>query len=70
MLDLLGAGTPDAHRAVANIGSFLRFAADWQQAHAKGHLGGFVDYLNAYQEAGGELPTSVELSEDVQGSVS
>ena len=67
MLDLLGANTPDAHRAVANIGSFLRFAADWQQAHPKGNLGGFVDYLDAYQEAGGELPTSVELSEDVAG---
>ncbi|MDQ6682703.1 MAG: PD-(D/E)XK nuclease family protein, partial [Chloroflexota bacterium] len=50
-----------------NIGSFLRFAADWQEAHPRGNLGGFVDYLDAYQEAGGELPTSVELSEDVQG---
>jgi len=67
VLDLLAAGTGDGHRAVANIGSFLRFAADWQRAHPNGHLGGFVDYLNAYQEAGGELPTSVELSEDVQG---
>jgi len=67
VLDLLAAGTGDAHRAVANIGSFLRFAADWQRAHPNSHLGGFVDYLDAYQEAGGELPTSVELSEDVQG---
>ena len=67
VIDLLGANTPDAHRAVANIGSFLRFAADWQQAHPKGNLGGFVDYLDAYQEAGGELSTSVELSEDVAG---
>lgn len=67
VLDLLGANTADAHRAVANIGSFLRFAADWQQAHPKGNLGDFVNYLDAYQEAGGELPTSVELSEDVQG---
>lgn len=67
VLDLLGANTPDAHRQVANIGSFLRFAADWQNAHPKGTLGNFVDYLDAYQEAGGELPTSVELSEDVQG---
>jgi len=67
VLDLLGADTADAHRAVANIGSFLRFASDWQQAHPNGTLGGFVDYLDAYQEAGGELPTSVELAEDVQG---
>jgi len=49
VLDLLGANTPDAHRAVANIGSFLRFAADWQKAHLKGTLGDFVDYLDAYQ---------------------
>ncbi len=27
----------------------------------------FVDYLEAYKAAGGELPTSVELSEDVEG---
>ncbi|MGI8998497.1 MAG: ATP-dependent helicase [Candidatus Limnocylindria bacterium] len=67
VLDLLGANTPDAHRAVANIGSFLRFAADWQTAHPKGSLGSFVNYLDAYQEAGGELPTSVELAEDVRG---
>ncbi len=32
-----------------------------------GTLGGFVDYLDAYQAAGGELPTSVELTEDVEG---
>ncbi len=35
--------------------------------HPKGTLGGFVDYLDAYQSAGGELPTSVELSDDVEG---
>ncbi len=32
-----------------------------------GTLAGFVDYLDAYQGAGGELPTSVELTEDVEG---
>ncbi len=30
-------------------------------------LAGFVDYLDAYQQSGGELPTSVELTEDVEG---
>ncbi len=30
-------------------------------------MAGFVDYLDAYQAAGGELPTSVELTEDVDG---
>ena len=34
---------------VANIASFLRFAADWQAAHPQGTLAGFVDYLDAYQ---------------------
>ena len=32
-----------------------------------GRWPGFVGYLDAYQAAGGELPTSVELSEDVDG---
>ena len=54
-------------RTVANIASFLRFAADWQAANPSGTLAGFVAYLDAYQAAGGELPTSVELTEDVDG---
>ena len=44
-----------------------RSTADWQSAHPNGTLAGFVDYLDAYQAAGGELPTSVELTEDVEG---
>ncbi|MDQ3691541.1 MAG: ATP-dependent helicase [Chloroflexota bacterium] len=67
MLDLVAVDTTDAHRMVTNIASFMRFAADWQSAHPKGTLAGFVDYLDAYQAAGGELPTSVELTEDVEG---
>ena len=67
MLDLIAADTLEAKRTVANIASFLRFAADWQAANPRGTLAGFVDYLDAYQAAGGELPTSVELSEDVDG---
>jgi DNA helicase-2/ATP-dependent DNA helicase PcrA len=67
VLDLVSVGSTDAHRMVANIASFMRFAADWQSAHPKGSLGDFVAYLDAYQEAGGELPTSVELTEDVEG---
>ena len=47
--------------------SFMRFAADWQASNPRGTLAGFVAYLDAYQGAGGELPTSVELSEDVDG---
>ena len=67
VLDMVAVGSTDAHRIVANIASFLRFAADWQAEHPDGNLGGFVDYLDAYQAAGGELPTSVELTEDVEG---
>ena len=31
------------------------------------NFAGFVEYLDAYQDAGGELPTSVELADDVAG---
>ena len=67
VLDLIAADTLESKRTVTNIASFLRFAADWQVANPNGTLSGFVAYLDAYQGAGGELPTSVELSEDVDG---
>ena len=67
VLDLLAAGTLEAKRSVANIASFMRFAADWQAANPGRSLADFVGYLDAYKAAGGELPTSVELSEDVDG---
>ncbi len=65
--DLLTADTLESKRAVTNIASLMRFAADWQREHPERSLADFVDYLDAYQSAGGELPTSVELAEDVQG---
>src|SRR5206468_4030476 len=67
VFDLVALDTLEAKRTVANIGSFIRFAHDWQTEHPKGTLAGFVDYLDAYQSAGGELPTSVEASDDLQG---
>ena len=67
VFDLLAIDSLEAKRTVANIASFMRFAHDWQAAHPGGTLAGFVDYLDAYQSAGGELPTSVELTEDVEG---
>ena len=67
VLDLIAADTLESKRMVANIASFLRFASDWQAEHPVGTLAGFVDYLDAYQTAGGDLPTSVELTEDVEG---
>ncbi len=67
VLDLIAADTRESQRQAANVASFLRFASDWQLEHRRGSLAGFVDYLDAYQAAGGELPTSVELTEDVDG---
>ena len=67
LLDLLSTATLESKRAVANIASLMRFAADWQREHPQRTLADFVDYLDAFQAAGGELPTSVELAEDVQG---
>ncbi len=67
VLDLIAVDTLEAKRTVANLASFLRFAADWQAEHPAGTLAGFVAYLDAYRGAGGELPTSVELSEDIDG---
>ena len=67
VLSLLAAGTLEAKRSVVNIASFLRFAADWQGANPAGTLADFVEYLDVYTAAGGELPTAVELSEDVEG---
>ncbi len=67
VLDLIAVDTLESKRTVTNIASFMRFAADWQAENPRGTLSGFVEYLDAYQEAGGELPTSVELSEDVDG---
>ncbi len=67
VLDLIAADTLESKRTVTNIASFMRFSADWQAENPRGTLAGFVAYLDAYQAAGGELPTSVELSEDVEG---
>jgi DNA helicase-2/ATP-dependent DNA helicase PcrA len=67
ILDLLAAGTLEAKRSVVNIASFMRFALDWQAENPARSLAEFIAYLDAYRAAGGELPTSVELTEDVQG---
>jgi superfamily I DNA/RNA helicase/RecB family exonuclease len=67
VFDLLALDSLEAKRMVANIGSFMRFAQDWQAEHPRGTLAGFVDYLDAYRDAGGELPTSVEASVDRVG---
>ena len=38
VLDLIAADTLESKRTVANIASFLRFAADWQTEHPDGTL--------------------------------
>ena len=63
----LALDTLEAKRTVANIASFMRFAQRLAGRASRGTLAGFVDYLDAYQGAGGELPTSVEASDDVEG---
>ena len=67
VFDLVALDTLEAMRTVANIGNFMRFAHDWQAEHGMGTLGGFVEYLDAYQGVGGELPTSIEASDDISG---
>ncbi len=67
VLDLVATDSLAAMRMVSNIASFLRFAHDWQTEHPEGSLAGFVDYLDAYKGAAGELAASVELTEEVDG---
>ena len=67
VLDLLATGTLEAKRSVVAIASFMRFTSDWQTANPGRTLAQFIEYLEAFKAAGGELPTSVELSEDVEG---
>ena len=40
VLDLIAADTLESKRTVANIASFVRFAADWQRANPNGTLAG------------------------------
>lgn len=67
LFDLLAADTMESRRSVAGIASLMRFAADWEHEHPRLSLRDFVAYLDAYQDAGGELPTGVELAEDAVG---
>ncbi len=67
LLDRLARPSMEQQREIADMASLLRFAADWQREHGGRSLADFLDYLDAYRGAGGELPTSVELAEDVAG---
>ncbi|MGC8633595.1 MAG: ATP-dependent helicase [Candidatus Limnocylindrales bacterium] len=67
LLDRLASPSVEQQREIAEIAALLRFAADWQHEHPARALADFLEYLDAYQSAGGELPTGVELAEDVAG---
>ncbi len=53
--DLVASGTPEAHQRVLNIARFMRFAADYQAAHRRHSLRDFIDYVDLFEEAGGDL---------------
>src|SRR4051794_10191987 len=53
--DLIAVETVEAQRSVLAIARFMRFVADWQQAHPRETLTDFVAYLDIYQQVGGDL---------------
>jgi superfamily I DNA/RNA helicase/RecB family exonuclease len=65
--DLIASGTPEAQRKVLNIARFMRFAADHQAQRRRDSLNDFIDYVNLYQEAGGDLDMESPVSAGVDG---
>jgi superfamily I DNA/RNA helicase/RecB family exonuclease len=65
--DLIAVETPGAQRTLLALARFMRFVADWQQAHPRDSLADFIAYLDIYQEAGGDLDTDVVGRVDVEG---
>ncbi len=53
--DLIAVETPDAQRTVLALARFMRFVADWQHAHPRDSLAQFIDYLDVYEDVGGDL---------------
>lgn len=53
--DLIAVETVEAQRSVLAIARFMRFVADWQEAHPRDTLSDFVAYLDIYQDVGGDL---------------
>jgi superfamily I DNA/RNA helicase/RecB family exonuclease len=53
--DLIAIETVEAQRTVLGVARFMRFVADWQQAHPRETLTDFVAYLDVYQQVGGDL---------------
>jgi superfamily I DNA/RNA helicase/RecB family exonuclease len=53
--DLIAIETVEAQRTVLAVARFMRFVADWQEAHPRETLTDFVAYLDIYQQVGGDL---------------
>ena len=53
--DLIAIETVEAQRTVLALARFMRFVADWQEAHPRETLIDFVAYLDVYQQVGGDL---------------
>jgi len=53
--DLIAVETVESQRTVLAVARFMRFVADWQQAHPRETLIDFVAYLDVYQQVGGDL---------------
>ena len=65
--DLIAIETPDAQRTVLALARFMRFVADWQQAHPRDSLAQFISYLDIYQQVGGDLDTDQSGRVNVDG---
>ncbi len=65
--DLIASSTPEAQRRVLNIARFMRFAADHQAQRRRDSLTDFIEYLDLYQEAGGNLDMEAPVATGLDG---
>ena len=65
--DLIASGTPEAQRKVLNIARFMRFAAEHQAGRQRDSLTDFIDYVDLYQEAGGDLDMEAPIATGLDG---
>jgi DNA helicase II / ATP-dependent DNA helicase PcrA len=65
--DLIATETPEAQRSVLAVARLMRFVSDWQRANPARSLADFIEYLDLYQQVGGDLDTDVRAQVDVEG---
>ncbi len=65
--DLIASGTPEAHRKALTITRFMRFAAEHQASRQRDSLADFIEYLDLFQEAGGDLDMTALISTGIDG---